>query len=445
LSSFTAVALIEAQLGVMPTPVDVFAGVLEAIQADGIAVAAGAGVGGGSLVYNAITLQPRRELFERVFPRGINYDEMDAVYYPRAKSIIEPAPIPADVLATDFYRSTRINLEQAQRAGFETRLADLAIDWDVVREEIRGEKDPSAIAGQSWYGLNSGAKKSLDRTYLARAEATGHVEILPLHIVVRIEEVRRANLYVVSADHIDAHGAVVARRRFACRHLFLAAGSMGTSALLVKARATGALPHVHEQVGRNWGGNGDFVVTRAGLPSTNPGTGGPAGHFIMEDFSNPFGPTSLIELVTPRHLALLPGLATYVGMAGAPAIGEFSLDGTTGKVNLYWPLGDSRLADFLASSQYMLDTLNAQNTSAGFQPTTLLYAPTLTGHPLGGATVGTVCDLDGRVKGHPGLYVVDGALIPGSAGLVNPSFTIAALAERCLERIVERDIRQTCS
>jgi cholesterol oxidase len=53
--------------------------------------------------------------------------------------------------------------------------------------------------------------------------------------------------------------------------------------------------------------------------------------------------------------------------------------------------------------------------------------------------LGKACDLDGRVKRHPGLYVVDGALIQGSTGLANPSFTIAALAERCMERILSRD------
>src|SRR5207249_2303588 len=73
--------------------------------------------------------------------------------------------------------------------------------------------------------------------------------------------------------------------------------------LLVRARATRALPALNDHVGRNWATNGDIPVTRGALPPTNPGTGGPAGHFIMEDLGNPFGPTSLVELVLPPHIA----------------------------------------------------------------------------------------------------------------------------------------------
>jgi cholesterol oxidase len=40
-----------------------------------------------------------------------------------------------------------------------------------------------------------------------------------------------------------------------------------------------------------------------------------------------------------------------------------------------------------------------------------------------------VVDHRGEVWGHPGLYVADAAVIPGPLA-VNPSLTIAALAER---------------
>jgi len=168
-------------------PIDRYVGVLDVIEGNGIYIGAGAGVGGGSLVFNAIIVKPRRELFERLFPREIDFDEMESVYYPRVKRMIRSAPIPEDILVTEYYRSSRVSHAQALTAGFATRPVDLAVDWNIVRDEIAGRRIPSAIAGQSFYGLNSGAKRSLDQNYLPRAEATGHVEILPLHSVTAIE------------------------------------------------------------------------------------------------------------------------------------------------------------------------------------------------------------------------------------------------------------------
>jgi cholesterol oxidase len=58
----------------------------------------------------------------------------------------------------------------------------------------------------------------------------------------------------------------------------------------------------------------------------------------------------------------------------------------------------------------------------------------ISAHPLGGCAMGSsaqdgVVDSYGRVFGSDGLYVADGSILPGPVG-VNPSMTIAALAER---------------
>jgi cholesterol oxidase len=50
--------------------------------------------------------------------------------------------------------------------------------------------------------------------------------------------------------------------------------------------------------------------------------------------------------------------------------------------------------------------------------------------------MGRACDHDGKVDGYSNLFVVDGALLPGSSALVNPALTITAIAERCLDRFV---------
>ncbi len=44
----------------------------------------------------------------------------------------------------------------------------------------------------------------------------------------------------------------------------------------------------------------------------------------------------------------------------------------------------------------------------------------------------------GKVHGYRNLFVVDGSLIPGSTACTNPSLTIAALAERSMERFLNR-------
>jgi len=68
----------------------------------------------------------------------------------------------------------------------------------------------------------------------------------------------------------------------------------------------------------------------------------------------------------------------------------------------------------------------------------LLSMPT-TAHILGGCPFGRraqegVIDLDCQINNYPGLYVVDGSIVPANLG-VNPSLTITALAEYAMSKM----------
>ncbi len=411
------------------TPIDVYTGVLDIKVGDGVNVLRGAGVGGSSLVYNGVTYQPTKELFYRVFPRSINYEELDRVYYPRVRSILKPSPIPDDILQSPFYLTSRIVLEQAAKANLKARKLDMNIDWDIVRQEIAGTKVASAIDGQVYYGINSGAKQSLDRNYLSMAEATGFVEIRPLHVVIDIEEANRGR-FRVSCNQIDEQGIVVDKKTIVCKYLFLAAGSIGTTELLLRAKNNGKLRRLNNQVGQLWGTNGDTIGTVLTSMQTNPTKGGPAAT-VIEDFDNPIGPLVVEQLPLP----ILPeGVYTSLGMAITKPEGSLTYNASTKTADLVWPRNSANNEKIRAA---YLDFYSRLNEANGTSLAEELNDNT-TAHPLGGATIGAVCNPYGRVRGYRNLFVVDGAFIPGSTACTNPSFTIAALAERNMDRFLNR-------
>lgn len=114
--------------------------------------------------------------------------------------------------------------------------------------------------------------------------------------------------------------------------------------------------------------------------------------------------------------------------------GKFVYNYLTDKVELTWPSkGDAavaarikvRLRTIVGPDDTLINTNDLVNS---------------TWHSLGGACMGVVCDTEGRVKGQRGLYVLDGALMPGATCACNPSMTIAAIVERALDVIVQNDI-----
>ncbi|MGF1938596.1 MAG: GMC oxidoreductase [Nostoc sp. ChiQUE02] len=413
------------------SPIDIYTGVLDVKVGNGITAYRGAGVGGSSLVYSAVTYQPDRKIFYKAFPRSINYEELDKVYYPRVRSILKSAPIPDDILQTDYYLASRIFMEQGAKAGLKVRKHSMAVNWDIVRQEITGQKVPSAINGVLIYGANSGAKNSLDKNYLKMAEATGHVEIRPLHVVTRIEELNNGRFRIV-CNQINEQGTVVGQKSLICRYLFLAAGSIGTTELLLRAKVNGTLRRLNKYVGQFWGTNGDALSVVINKYPTNPSQGGPATS-VIEHFDNPIAPVIIEQTPLPN---LQNGVIASLGQAIAKPEGYFTYNASTQSADLFWPTNSANNQKNSQALQYTYQLLDKAND------TTVAGPPDLNGttHPLGGAVMEKVCNTYGQVYGYPNLFVVDGSLIPGSAG-ANPSLTIAALAERCMDKFLLHRIR----
>jgi cholesterol oxidase len=424
-------------------PIQRYVGVIDEVRGNGINSVYGAGVGGGSLVFGTYTPQPRRRDFEQVFPRQIDYGELDRVYYPRARAALGTSPLPADLLAHPAYKGARAWLADVADYGGQPTFHDFCVDWDLVRAELAGTRRPSVTVGEGPYGINSGAKNSVDHNYLPRAEATGNVTVLPLHEVVEIRETQGRSGFEVTVKRIDEYGAVLEHTHLVADYLFMAAGSFYTSSLLVTAKARGALPRLNEHVGKGFGNNGDFLISRTlthreyGAKQAGPGVAAlyddetPDGTVAMSWQAAPFPEiaggntsTNLIQLITSER-------------------GSIDYNPALGRAELNYPHGEAD-SDVDARGRRFAGRFHERaDVAHGYPANGIPIYPRLAGfgsaatfHGLGGMVMGLACSYEGRVAGYDNMYVVDGSLIPGSTALVNPSLTITAVAERCMDHFL---------
>jgi cholesterol oxidase len=303
-----------------------------------------------------------------------------------------------------------------------------------VAAELAGRLRPSAIIGESTFGNSDGAKNDLTQNYLPAAVQTGQVTISPLTEVLSIGR-NTAGRYVVRYRRLAADGTVLGTGELTSQLLFLAAGSVGTTTLLLSARETGELPGLDASIGTGWGTNGDAFALRtfSGAPGASQGA--------------PCASTRLLETGFGVPLRVENWYAT--ALAGAPVTVQFSVavdmdnrgtwtyDKTTGQVHLSdWAATKNAPSEGAAAS---FNQLIIDKGIAGPFPT-VPGVSALTAHPLGGVPLGKATDYYGRVNGYPGMYVVDGAVMPGNTGGANPSLTIAAMAERSLDEIVKRGL-----
>lgn len=457
----------------------------------GLAVAQGAGVGGGSLCYSSVVMEAGPETFEEGWPPEITPQEL-APHYDRVRRMLAVRPIP------DGQHTARYRLMEraAGKVGWGDRFGPvpLAVSFDPgysydlpdpidAKHSKRFVNDQGVHQGTCVHlgncdiGCDVHAKNTLDLNYVPAAEASG-AQVRTLHLVRHLEPADSGGYRVIYDRIVDGElrpGEVVGHR------VVLAAGSLGSTEILLRSRdEAGTLPGLSPRLGHGFSPNANFLTPdvypddvevqqgigptiTAGLDLMDGAVDGE--RFFLEDDGFP---NLLLNAVTSRlgtgggwspaawllRRHLQRGLEEKNPLRQIMVwLGE-GLDAHDGQMSLkrpwYAPWKGKRLSMSwsVSESRGVIDAIlgahRRLSEAAGGDLRVPLYwrlfRTLVTVHPLGGCCMGTdpetgVVDHRGEVFGAPGLFVADGAVLPRPTGR-NPSMTIAAVAERTADQMI---------
>ncbi|QRZ61611.1 GMC oxidoreductase [Rothia sp. ZJ932] len=410
-------------------------GVLDIEKFEHMKVYVGRGVGGGSLVNGGMAVTPDRAFFEHVLP-SVDADEMYATYFPLANQLLSVEEPPKDLLQNSkWYGFSRVGVAHATKAGFSSTTVPNVYDWDYMREESFNNVPRSALDGQVIFGNDHG-KKSLPKTLLAHAFATGRVKLREFTEVVTIQHHKDNSTFSLTLNTINASGETTGRTVEVYDKVILAAGSIGTSKLLTAAKARNTIEDLPEETGKKWGPNGNIMTARwLGLDTTTGcfQSGIPANGVTNWDGSE----QSVFAEVAPFPAGIETHTSLYLAITNNPNLADFTWNEEKQATDLNW---DSKMAEpSVTSTRNFFDTINRANPGTGYRYDLFEggapFADYFSYHPLGGMILNEATDNYGEVKNVPGLFVMDGSLIPGKIG-VNPFVTITALALRNINALL---------
>ncbi|HEX2300104.1 MAG TPA: GMC family oxidoreductase, partial [Pseudonocardiaceae bacterium] len=129
------------------------------------------------------------------------------------------------------------------------------------------------------------------------------------------------------------------------------------------------------------------------------------------------------------------------------AMGRDTADGTIGlrpyghELRIVWHT-TRNLPLYETQERFCADVARVLGGHAAYNPLWQRFRIPVAVHNLGGCPMSDdpeqgVTDGNGQVHGHPGLYVLDGGCLPSATG-VNPSHTVAAVAERNIETAIRK-------
>jgi cholesterol oxidase len=453
-----------------------------------VIILAGAGVGGGSLVYANTLYRPQSDSFyrDRQWADITDWRAELAPYYDQAERMLGVVPNPTITPSDEVLKAVAGEMGVADTFS----LAPVGVFFG--RD---GRKEPGVLAddpffggagprrrgctevGECMTGCRHNAKNTLVKNYLYLAEKAG-ATVHPLTTVVAVRSLPDGG-YAVDAERTGAWRGKRAARPFTATQVVFAAGTWGTQQLLHRMKEQGSLPGISARLGLLTRTNSEALggaMTKLRGRRKHDFTPGvaitssihPDEHTSIEPVrygkgSNAMG---LLSTLMTDGGGSVPRWVKWLAQAGRHP-GRFA--------SLYLGLNHWSERSVIGLTMQALDnsiTVRPRRTVAGrikltSEPGHGLPSPTwipaaneamrraaaridgfplnsvgelvdvpMTAHFLGGCAIGDtqaagVVDPYHRMYGHPGLHVVDGSAISANPG-VNPALTITAQAERAM-------------
>ena len=442
-----------------------------------LGIVGGVGVGGGSLVWGAVMLEPKAEFYRdpKLRELGIDLEAELRPHFAITRRMLGVATNPRQSRQDELLRIT------AEKLGAEDSFGPVpnaiyfgdtgAPPGDPYFDGTGPKRKPCTFCAGCLTGCEHGAKNSLDYNYLYFAEKRG-VDIIPDSKVDKVVPQASGGYQVT----LVTPGLGRRRQTLTTKNLVLSAGVVGTLELLFKNRDKHrTLPQVSATLGKVVRTNSEAITA----VFHGPGEDLSDGTAISTDF-HPDGNTHITQNRFDRGYRFMRALMvpmidddkkvtravkSVLAIFSHPKLmfGNWFAANWEKRITVFtvmqnldnalsityrrrcWGLLPRGLATETLPGIGAPSYLPVANRvtreyarACGGQPMSTgtesigglaTTAHILSGCPMGSGPEQSVIDTEHQVHGYPGLYVVDGSSIPANIG-VNPSLTIAAMAER---------------
>ena len=439
-----------------------------------VLILAGAGVGGGSLVYANTLYKPPATYFEdKQWKHITDWDSELSPWYDQASRMLGVAQNPY------FSPSDKAMKEVADQmgVGHTFKLAPLGVYFgggngvkskDPFFGGVGPDRDGCLQCGACMTGCRHNAKNTLPKNYLGLAEKAG-AKVFPEHTVIKTEQLADTSWKVTARKSSAWFGG---KRTFTASQVVVAAGTYNTQKLLHKMKLDGTLPKISDQLGKLSRTNSEALtgsimpkggtdfskgsaITSSFFPDDHthvePVRYGKGSNFmgllqtVMTDGTNIKDrrrqwlrqvitkPSLVLKILDVRQWSqrtvvalIMQNVDSAINVKGKKGLFGFRL---TSKNDSLTPN-----ATYIPAANEVARRIAENNGGiAGGHIGDLINAP-FTAHFVGGCVIGDsiktgVIDPYHRVYNYPTLHIVDGASVTANLG-VNPSLTITAQAER---------------